>query len=741
MRRTLTLLAAGVGVTDLTPMRRLWIGTTTILMLCLGQPLTAQQTATGTVEISVRESMGMVEGFLARSAGRSAITDADGKAQLTLPAGRQSISFTRVGFVPRRVEVVVVPDSVVKLDVTVEMLEMAMMLEDVKVTSTRIERLAGETPIRVEVIDEMEVDENTLMAPSGITMLLNETPGIRVQAASPSLGTGSVRILGLPGQYTVMLADGLPLYGGATSALGALDVSPVDLHRVEIIKGAASSLYGGQALGGVINLLSKPPTGRKEILLNRRTMRVTDAATWLSHRLSPEVGVSLLASGTAQGSEDVDHDGWADQPRARRWGLRPRVAAVDVHGRSLFATAGFGYDNREGGTVAGAVAPNGLPFREALTSRRTDIGAIAGIPLSDSGNVSVRFALSGNWRQRDVGSGPREDDETSTGFLEVTRAIVASRGTTLLGAALQLDRFANSLNDAYDHRWITPSFFVTADRAVGPVTLSASVRGDAHPTGAQLTQRLAVLARPGDDWSVRVSAGTGFAAPTARNEETEAIGLRAIRPNAGLDRERSYGLMLDVNGEVAAVELLLTAYGSVITDAIQLADAGDNSGEGILRNASDDTRIGGVEAATIWRFAGGWLLTTYGYMRGSRSDPVTGAREPIPLLPRHRVGADLMLERPGKYRAGIEGIWYGAQSLDDNPFRSRSRPYFYTMAIAMWQFGRLEAVANCENLLNVRLTDTHPLVRPTPGTGGRWTTDVWAPLEGFMANVALRYRW
>ena len=144
----------------------------------------------------------------------------------------------------------------------------------------------------------------------------------------------------------------------------------------------------------------------------------------------------------------------------------------------------------------------------------------------------------------------------------------------------------------------------------------------------------------------------------------------------------------------------------------------------------------------MWRFGtGGKFLLTYGYSRGSRPDAVPGVREPAPLLPRHRLGGDLMYERPGEYRFGIEGIWYDVQSLDDNPFRSGSKPYLYVMAIGMRQFGRLEAVANFENLLNVRQTDTDPLVRPAPTTGGRWTTDVWAPLEGFMANVALRYRW
>ncbi|MGH7562426.1 MAG: TonB-dependent receptor [Gemmatimonadales bacterium] len=714
-----------------------------IVSLCFAPPIVAQQPDSGVVQIVVKEPMGPVEGVLIRAAGRSTLTDAAGNARLTLPAGRQALSLARIGYQPRRVTVLVVADSVVSVNVAFAMADMAMELEEVRVTSTRIERLAGDAPIRVEVVDEMEVDENTLMAPSGITMLLNETPGVRVQQASPTLGTGSVRILGLPGQYTAMLADGLPLYGGSSSALGPLDISPVDLQRVEIIKGAASALYGGQALGGVINLVSKPPTGKGEVLLNRRTLGVTDAATWLSRRLSPAAGVSLLASGTVQAAEDVDGDGWGDQARARRWGARPRLAAVDGRGRSLFVTAGYGYDKRDGGTFGDALVPDGTPFREGLTSHRADLGATAAVPLRDSGNVAVRFALSTSWRARRFGPGRAEDDRTSTGFLELTRAIAGGGGATVLGAAAQLDHFKNDGNGSYDHRWLTPSLFVTTERPLGPLTLSASVRGDVHPdAGVQLTQRLALLGRPAEGWSVRVSAGTGFSAPTAVTEETEAIGLRAVRPVAELERERSFGAMLDVNGELAGAELLVTAYGSFISNAIQLADAGDGSGEGILRNADGITRIGGVEAAAVWRFgAGGKLLLTYGYSRGSRSDAVTGAREPVPLLPRHRLGGDLMYERPGKYRFGIEGIWYGVQELDDNPFRARSRPYLYVMAIGMRQFGRLEAVANFENLLNVRQTDTDPLVRPTPATGGRWTTDVWAPLEGFMANVAVRYRW
>jgi len=580
------------------------------------------------------------------------------------------------------------------------------------------------------------------MAPSGITMLLNETPGLRVHQASPTLGTGSVRILGLSGQYTAMLADGLPLFGGAASALGPLDISPVDLKRVELIKGAASSLYGGQALGGVINLISKDPSGQSEVLLNRRTMGVTDAATWLSRRFSENAGLSFLASGTIQEAFDVDKDGWGDQPGARRWGVRPRFSYSDESGRSLFVTVGYAYDDREGGTVGSAVAPDGMPFREGLTGRRADAGLTLRVLQADSGNVAVRLALSNNDRERLFGPGPLERDRISTGFAEITRAWKAQRGALLLGAAVQVDAYENELNSSFDHNWATPGLFLTGDRDIGSLTVSASVRADHHPeTGFILTERLSLLARPANEWTLRVSGGTGFAPPSSMTEEVEAIGLRSIQPST-LREEGSVGLMFDVSGRLMGAEFLLTGYGSTVNRAIQLVDLGDPAHSGELRNAAGPTRIGGVEAATIWHFGGdNKFLLTYGYARGTRTDAGTGLREPVPLLNRHRAGADLMLEKPGVYRVGIEGIYYGRQTLDDNPYRSESKPYLYAMALAMRQFGPVEIVANFENILDFRMTESQPLVRPAQTTGGRWTTDVWAPLEGFMANVAVRFRW
>src|SRR3954462_1317762 len=97
--------------------------------------------------------------------------------------------------------------------------------------------------------------------------------GMRVQTTSPSLGAASVRVQGMLGRYTSFLSDGLPLFGQQGAGLGLLQIPPIDLGQVEVIKGNASALYGSTAMEGVVNLVSRRPEQEliHEFLLNRST--------------------------------------------------------------------------------------------------------------------------------------------------------------------------------------------------------------------------------------------------------------------------------------------------------------------------------------------------------------------------------------------------------------------------------------------------------------------------------------
>src|SRR5207245_7207298 len=161
--------------------------------------------------------------------------------------------------------------------------------------------------MRVEVLTAEEIQEQVMLTPGDIVMMLNEMGGVRVASSSPSLGAASVRIQGMRGRYTRFLSDGLPLFGQQVGGLGLLQIPPTDLGQVEVIKGVASALYGAGAMGGVVNLIARRPTERsREIIVNRSSRGETDAVGYFSQPFGSGWGGTLLAGGHWHEANDID---------------------------------------------------------------------------------------------------------------------------------------------------------------------------------------------------------------------------------------------------------------------------------------------------------------------------------------------------------------------------------------------------------------------------------------------------
>ena len=131
------------------------------------------------------------------------------------------------------------------------------------------------------------------MTPGDIAMLLNETAGLRVQVTSPSLGAASLRVQGLRGRYTQLLADGLPLYGGQSGSIGLLQIPPMDLGQVEIIKGVASSLFGSTSS-------ENRPTGFARVSRRWKSATACRARPWRRARGVSHRGRGLLVVDAAR---------------------------------------------------------------------------------------------------------------------------------------------------------------------------------------------------------------------------------------------------------------------------------------------------------------------------------------------------------------------------------------------------------------------------------------------------------
>lgn len=140
------------------------------------------------------------------------------------------------------------------------------------------------------------------MKPGDIRMLLNESTGIITQQTSATSGNASIRIQGLDGRYTQILKDGFPVFAGAASGLGLLQTPPLDLKQVEIIKGSTSTLYGGGAIAGLINLISKTPEEKRDLglHLNGTSGKGLDVSAFYGQRFK-KVGTTILLPTTEIG--------------------------------------------------------------------------------------------------------------------------------------------------------------------------------------------------------------------------------------------------------------------------------------------------------------------------------------------------------------------------------------------------------------------------------------------------------
>jgi outer membrane receptor for ferrienterochelin and colicins len=571
------------------------------------------------------------------------------------------------------------------------------------------------------------------MTPGDVVMLLNETGGMRVQATSPSLGAASVRIQGMKGRYTRFLSDGLPLFGEQVS-LGLMQIPPLDLGRVEVIKGVASSLYGAGAMSGVVNLVSKRPGTKpdRQVLFNVSTRGAMDAGLWYSTPLSPEWGLTLIGSANGQPRSDVNSDAWSDLPKYERVVARPRLFWDNHAGQSFFATMGGTWENRTGGTMPGMTLPSGSPYVEALDTRRADVGA----GFQTLSNNGFLWSARGSWttQHQDHQFGEvLERDDHDTGFAELTVRHAVGHHTVVLGAALDHDDFHPLDTPQFAYSYTTPGVFMQDDVDIARwLAVSASARLDHHNVfGTFFSPRVSALVRQGQ-WSSRVSVGTGFVPATPITEETEAAGLSRLSVPAPLRAERGTSTSLDVTRVVGHLSATLTGFFSRVVDPVDV----ERTDRYVLKNLPNPTTDTGIEAVAIWKSEDFSFVANYAFIH-SRQDSDDGRAE-TPLTPRHSVGLDAAWDIADIWRLGVEWYYTGVQRLEANPYREQSAPYSLLGVLASRRVGRAFLFINGENLTDVKQTNWDSLLRPSRGVDGRWTVDAWAPLDGRVINGGVR---
>lgn len=271
-----------------------------------------------------------------------------------IPNGKQVVRFSYIGY-DTRLDTLTFP--LAQTGTMLILLQPAgkgegQELEAVLIGATRSSRTIANIPTRVEVISGEELDEKGNMKPGDIRMMLAESTGIQTQQTSATSGNSSILIQGLDGKYTQVIRDGFPLYSGFSSGLGLLQIAPLDLKQVEVIKGSSSTLYGGGAIAGLVNLVSKTPTDERHLnfLLNGNSALGLDASGFYSQKFD-KMGTTIYAAYNRGTPYDPSNIGLSAIPRYNRYTLNPKLFFYPDKNTTLITGINATVENRIGGDM------------------------------------------------------------------------------------------------------------------------------------------------------------------------------------------------------------------------------------------------------------------------------------------------------------------------------------------------------------------------------------------------------
>ena len=194
---------------------------------------------------------------------------------------------------------------------------------------------------------------------------------------------------------------------------------------------------------------------------------------------------------------------------------------------------------------------------------------------------------------------------------------------------------------------------------------------------------------------------------------------------------------------LGSVESSVTFFASDIENVTELEvidDFNQTSDKQVqIVNANGESQIRGAELLLRYRWQDIKFTGSYLYTDATKEDEYGLSRVPIALTPKHSAGAVIMWEEHGSHLLGFEAYYTGTQTLENDPYRERSKPYWHLGLLGQITIGKVSYFVNAENLLNVRQTKDDPLLLPEQAPSGRWTADIWSRNDGFTVNAGLRF--
>lgn len=707
----------------------------------------AQENNKNTVKITIKneETKEAVAGatVVVKETKISATTDANGTTELTnIPDGEQIIEVFSAGFETSELKFMFPlsdrSEKIVFIKVSYE-------AGEVIINTTRTGREIEDTPTRVEAIDEEEVDEKASMRSSNVSMILNESTGIKVQQTSATSYTQSIRIQGLDGRYTQILKDGFPAFGGFSGSLSLLDIPPLDLKQVEIIKGSSSTFYGAGAIAGVVNFISKEPgkTPATSMIFNQTSALGTDFSIFNSRKFE-RTGYSVLGSVNYQREYDVDGDDFTELPLTKSFNINPRLFFYLDDKTRLMVGNSTNYQNRKGGDVFVIRNRNddfhqyfekNNSFRNITTVQfDRDFSAGKRIVAKQSIALFNRKIEIPDYRFK----GRQFNSYTDISYFQPVKNHALVFGFNAVFDRFKEDSANTNLTSRDETRITVGGYLQDSFNVTESLSLEAGFRLDAvKDYGLYALPRVSLLYKFTDNFSSRVSFGLGYKTPSIFTEEAETLLFQNVQPIGNtLQAERSLGGTIDLNykntiGEKFSYSINQMFFYTEIEDPLVLVKNG--AGVFVFSNAAAPVKSSGFE--TNLRTSYDIVKLFAGYTYTNAKAKYLAGNQFLALTPKSKLNSALLFEKEENFKIGFEAYFTSSQFLSN---RFKTKAFWVLGVFGEKNFGKFSLFVNAENITDTRQSRIGTVVFP-PHQNPTFA-EIYTHTEGRIFNGGIKIR-
>ena len=672
------------------------------------------------------------------------ISDENGHIILTgIANGLQEIQFSYIGFAQRTDSFNFPLEDTAPIEIL--LYEQSEDLEEIVISSTRSTRTIQNIPTRIEFIGGEELDEKGNMKAGDIRMLLSESTGIHVQTTSPTSANASIRIQGLDGRYTQILKDGFPIYSGASSGLGLLQIPPLDLKQVEVIKGSTSTLYGGGAIAGLVNLISKTPTEERDLRfhLNGTSGGGLDINGFYGQKFK-KIGTTIFASHNRNGAYDPAKIGFSAIPKFERFVLNPKLFVYFNDKTKMNFGVNTTIENRLGGDMLyiKGKGDNTHQYFEKNKTQRYSTQFVFDHLINEKSSFQIKNSVSYFNRNTTIPNYQFEGTQTAT-FTEANYTNSTEKSEWVAGVNIWTDNFKEKQITAFplrDYSQNTFGAFVqNSFKATDWLQLEAGLRTDyVIDYGAVFLPRVSALFKIANGLTSRIGGGFGYKTPTIFTEESERLQYQNVMPidDKTNKLEKSYGANADINyrtyiGEDWSFSINQLFFYTYLDNPLLL----ENSSANLYQFVNSPGYIHTKGTETNIKIGYDDLKLFLGYTYTDARLNQNGTTVESPLTPKHRINSILMYEIEDKWKVGLEAYYFSPQKLNNG---TTGKGYFITgfMAEKIWE--RFSLYINFENFLDTRQTRfgsiyTGTITNPV-------FKDIYAPLDGFVINGGIKFK-